>query len=262
MSVWVCVPSARPVAEVREWAAKWHERGYKVALWRDFLDMHDGTVLLVTGEYPGYAQATNKLIDYVLRVDPHCDWVCAGGDDVSPDPNHTADEIAAQCSEHFAKLNAGPDAAPGVALSTRSLKAALNGIDNHTFGVMQPTGDPWGETESWAIKSLPVGRRRSIERICGSPWLGREYCRRVNGGRGPLWPEYFHNWVDEECQEVAIKLGVFWQRPDLTHYHDNPLRHGKPRPTHLSGVDAEYVRTKPLFDRRKARGFPGHEVIA
>ncbi len=246
-NVWVCVPSARPVAEVREWAAKWHERGYKVAIWRDQGASCDLLYdFCQVGDYPGYAQATNALINWVLDNDSSCDWVVAGGDDVFPDQAHTAEEIAAQCSGYFQVWN----------------KQERKTEDGPTFGVMQPTGDPWGETESWAIKSLPVGRRRSIERICGSPWLGREYCRRVNGGRGPLWPEYFHNWVDEECQEVAIKLGVFWQRPDLTHYHDNPLRHGKPRPTHLSGVDAEYVRSKPLFDRRKAQGFPGHEVIA
>lgn len=244
-AVWYCIPSARPPEEAEVCLSKWRAQGYKVALWRDEPDdvaKADSTLddieYIRYGNYPGYARAVNALVAEVLADDLRADWFVTGGDDVWPDPNFTADEIAAQCYYHFRRS------------------------EDDTFGVMQPTGDTWGETEAWAISTLPVGRRRSIERICGSPWMGREWCRRINQGCGPLWAEYHHNWVDEELQEVAIKYGAFWQRPDLTHYHDNPLRHGKPRPAHLSGVDAEYIRSKPLFDARKRMGFPGSEPIA
>ena len=46
-----------------------------------------------------------------------------------------------------------------------------------TFGVMQPTGDRWGERNGIA----------TIDRIAGSPWMGREFCRRMYHGSGPMY---------------------------------------------------------------------------
>ena len=43
------------------------------------------------------------------------------------------------------------------------------------FGVMQPTGDDLDGTD----------------RICGSPWVGYEFMRRVYGGRRTLLEDYF-----------------------------------------------------------------------
>ena len=85
----------------------------------------------------------------------------------------------------------------------------------------------------------------------------------MNGGKGPLWPEYFHNWADEELQNVAIKLGCFWQRRDLIHYHQHSLREpGGQWLPHQQGFNADYGKKKPLFAQRKAAGLPGQEVIA
>ncbi len=50
------------------------------------------------------------------------------------------------------------------------------------FGVMQPHGDPY------------LGARL----YCGSPWMGRAYFENMYGGRGPTWPQYRHNWTDNE----------------------------------------------------------------
>ncbi len=250
MSVWVCVPSARPVAEVRAWVERWHERGYKVAIWRDpgaSCDMlYD---FCQQGHYPGYALATNELIKWVLDNDSSCDWVLAGGDDVFPDASHTAEEIAAQCSIHFETL-----------LAPFPARAHAGAEKLSTFGVVQPTGDRWGDDA--AARARWPDAPAMIDRICGSPWIGREFARRVNGGRGPFWPEYFHNWCDQEVQEVAIKLGVFWQRRDLIHYHNHSRRQGGPWLEHQKGFDADYVKMKPLFEKRKAAGWPGHEAIA
>lgn len=225
-------------------------QGYKIALWCDHTNdltppwaIVHGCADYVTGfgKYPGYAVAVNQLITEVMLKDPQAEWFVIGGDDVEPDPNHTAQEIADSCTKHF-----------GVACSSVTDCSC-------TFGVMQPTGDRFAEG--------------SIDRICGSAWLGREFCRRINQGRGPLWPEYVHNFVDEELQNVAIKYGIFQQRPDLIHLHRHFQRESDKlnspavaRPTleHLKAAFSPegWGPYKAIFDRRKAQGFPGSEPIA
>lgn len=237
MSVWVCVPSARPVEHVRAWAAAWRERGYKLALWRD--------EPWATIPYPGYAVAVNRIISWLIAHVADAQWFVLGGDDVFPDAAHTAEEIAEECRFHFEDLHGG--------------HARLE-----TFGVMQPTGDRWGEN------ALHMGKRGSayIDRVCGSAWLGREFCRRVNQGKGPLWPEYTHMGVDEELQEVAIKYGVLWQRRDLIHLHQHWGRNQKARvedmPEFLKKANSkpEWDRYKAIIEARRAAGFPGSELLA
>lgn len=227
MSIWYCIPSARPDGGT---IPKWLEAGYKVFAWRDTdapslpscTDEHHGP-------YPGYAETVNTMALAVLRQNNlACDWIVTGGDDVLPDQNHTPEEIAAQCTEHF----------------------------GGTFGVMQPTGDRWADG--------------SIDRICGSPWMGREFCQRMYGGQGPLWPGWFHCFVDEELQCVAKRMGVLWQRPDLTHEHKHWIRRDGPEdvdweavePEHLKDKNVTLQRDRPLFNRRKIQGFPGHVPLA
>lgn len=231
MSVYLTIPSARPVAEVNAVIARWRERGYKIALWRDDTDAVEADCTMV-GRYPGYSVAVNTLIKHVLETDPACEWVIAAGDDTDPDPNHTAQEIAAEC---FAQAQG-------------------------TFGVMQPTGDRWGDRSG-----------AYIDRVAGSAWIGREFCRRAYGGNGPMWPEYHHMFNDQELQCVALKLGVFWQRPDLTHLHNH---WGRPRegerigqaermPAFLRHANSgeNWRRMKAIFEARRAAGFPGSEAI-
>ena len=182
MSVWLTIPSARTAAEADPTLAKWRERGYLVALWRDLGSEPIDCDILVIGEYPGYARAVNYLCKEVLERDLAAAWCVAGGDDTLPDPNHAADEIAQQCAEHF----------------------------GGTFGVMQPTGDRYAGG--------------CIDRIAGSPWLGREWCQRANAGQGPFWPEFVHMFGDECLMRTAVKLGVYWQRPELVHFHEHFMR--------------------------------------
>jgi len=159
-------------------------------------------------------------------------WFVLAGDDTLPDPVKSADDIARECTEHFAG----------------------------TFGVMQPTGDRWADSQGVCI-----------ERIAGSPWIGSEFARRINGGRGPIWPEYWHMGNDEELQNVAIKYGVFWQRSDITHMHNH---WGRPRPGEKMGLASrmpkfleransreEWANYKRVFLVRKAAGFLGSEPI-
>ncbi len=246
-TVWYAIPSKRPPDEAERVLKLWRERGYHVALWRDDASEHIDAELVQYGPYPGYAQAVNHLCRYILKGFPNAEWIVTGGDDVEPDPNHSAEEIARGCSEYFANLRWTFGAPDGGVTHIRNTP---------TFGVMQPTGDPWSDTKG-----------RIIERIAGSPWMGREFCRRMNGGAGPLWPEYTHCFEDEELQCVAQKLGVFWQRSDLIQYHNQWAReshHMKAKmPDFLAEANSpqHWARFKSLFEIRKAGGFPGHEPI-
>lgn len=252
MSVWLTIPSKRPPEECEPILKLWRERGYKISLWVD--SVADGEAKKVdfysASGYPGYAQAVNIVIQDIIsdsgvNPDPGAEWFIAAGDDTEPDMNHSAEEIARECEEHFG----GSQPLPGVDRNPTY----------RTFGVMQPTGDRWGDAQG------PY-----IDRVAGSAWIGREFARRVNQGRGPLWPQYFHMGVDEELQAVAQKYGVFWQRPDLTHLH----RHwGRPREGERIGMrdrmpkfleransQEEWQKYKAIFAARQAAGFPGSEL--
>jgi hypothetical protein len=204
----------------------WKEAGYKIALCRDQMDDAAGLAdLLLVRKYEGYSKSVNDLVRAALAVDAECGWCVTGGDDTYPDPAHTPQQIALECSAHF----------------------------DGTMGVMQPTGDRWANG--------------SIDRICGSPWMGRTFCERAYGGNGPMWAEYYHMFNDEELQAVAIKLGCFQQRSDLTHRHEHFCRKGeavdwaiKP-PEFLRQVNARPHWTKygAVYKARQAAGFPGHE---
>ena len=254
-NVWLCCPSARPVHEVNRRMSKWRAQGYKISLVRDQVDINplchaDFTLFTAAtwGNYPGFQVASNRLIREVFEQDPDCDWVVSAGDDTDPDQKKRADEIADECSRYFSDP---------VYMSHCDTYAA-------TFGVMQPTGDRWGSEEPWARQMHPT-QPAYIDRICGSPWIGREYARRINGGKGPFWEEYGHMFADEEMQNVALNYGVLWQRRDLTHFHDHCKRDGVDRtPAFL--VEAyspqHWEKNKAVFTRRKAAGFPRSEPIA
>lgn len=208
----------------------WKDAGYGVALLRDpGAEPVECADLTVSGRYRGYSQSVNMLASLVMNADPECLFIIAAGDDTMPDASIPPDQIASE----------------------------LIGHAQGTMLVCQPTGDPWRDV-----------RGRIIERIAGSPWLGREWCRRINQGRGPLWPEYTHCFADEELQCVAQRLGVFWQRPDLVHLHHNWARKEgatyEDMPAFLSEANsaAHWAKYSALFHERKAAGFPGSEPIA
>lgn len=255
MSVWYCIPSARKADSTVPF---WRKAGYKTALWIDpSPELATGisrvcgdsglAELVICGEYPGYAKAVNQLVKTVLAEDHGCDWVVTGGDDILPDPNHSPDEIARECEAYF-----GQDPTK-----------ARHPFPYSTFGVMQATGDRWGD-DAMGRAQWPHAPAY-IDRVAGSPWIGREYALRVNGGQGPIWPEYWHMFEDEELQEVATKLGVFWQRRDLIQFHRHWGRDGDPAacPEFLkqSSGPEHWKEALELFMSRKAAGFPGHEPL-
>jgi hypothetical protein len=155
-------------------------------------------------------------------------------------------------------VTGGDDTDPDPRLMAKEIAAECSNHFAGTFGVMQPVGDRWAGG--------------CIDRICGSPWLGRDFCHRANQGHGPLWHEYTHMFVDEELQNVAIVLGVLWQRMDLTHLHHQFCRvedrvdwaHGRqvmPEFLREANSPAHWEKFRALFQARKAAGFPGSDPL-
>lgn len=102
--------------------------------------------------------------------------------------------------------------------------------------------------------------KAASERICGSPWMGRDYILRANGGRGVFWYEYHHFFADEELRNVAEKQRLLWQRSDLTHYHDHWSRRKVSRPEYLVKAQQGWAQDRELFYERQSQGFPGYEL--
>jgi len=284
VSVWLTIPSARPPEQANPVLQQWRERGYKIALWLDGPKLNTGQPystcnifpnggsvgivgvecdLVIYGvPYPGYAVAVNTLVKRVIQSDRAAEWFIAAGDDTLPDPNHTAEEIATECGRHF-------DTAP--------IPNPFS--ESRTYGVMQPTGDRFGSNPHYHpihdrgdgiacgcgyLKAHPVHTGGAyIDCVAGSAWYGREYCRRMYGGRGPLWPEYRHMFVDTEARDVAIKMGVYWERRDLTQHHEHWSRKqpGAVIPEFLleASSRAHWDKYKAIYEARKAAGFPGSE---
>lgn len=223
-SVWICIPSVRPGGGT---LPAWREKGYRIAIVRQGPSVPEADIEIPTSSYLGWGRSINMAVRAAMEADPEADWFVSGGDDGLPDPDHSPEEIAAQCTEHF----------------------------GGTFGICQPIGD---------LKLWPNSR---IDTFAGSPWMGRDWCQRAYGGHGPVCEDYYHLFADEELMAVAVKLGVFWQRPDLTHRHEHPLR--KPNATSNDWPDflkpintsESWERHKALFASRKMRGFPGHEPL-
>jgi len=255
MIVWLTIPSARPAAEAQACIDKWRAMGYMTAIQRDTGTDPVDCDYLVMKPWEGYAKACNGLIKDVMEMDADAQWFVLGGDDTDPDPNKRADVIARECGNYFGGCPRLATVDLGVPKDTPGLYPPSA---YETFGVMQPTGDRYAGG--------------SIDRIAGSPWIGREFCERAYGGNGPLWSEYRHMFEDEELREVAMMLGVYWMRPDLTHLHRHFMRASldinsaavsKPIPPHLAEANsaAHWNKFKALYERRKAAGFPGHEVL-
>lgn len=223
MTVWVVFPSAAPVGQARLCVSSWQAQGYKVAI-----AVEDGRSLcanwvLNQESYPGYATSVNRLAWGVLYGDAECVAVVAAGDDMMPDQKRTADEIAADLAARHGDLY-----------------------------VAQGTGDRW---------TLGTSEIPQSERVAGSPWMSREWVRRGYLGKGAKWPEYWHCFADNDLMEVATKLGVFHQEPEITHRHEHFMRHGRPVPAYSAHAYARFADDQAIFERRKAAGFPDSGLL-
>lgn len=224
MTVWVLIPSAASHGQARVCVTSWQASGYKVAILAE-----DGRTLgadwaCQQDRYPGYAASVNKLARTVLENDLWCRVVVAAGDDMFPDPKRHADEITHEFISHFGGC----------------------------LGVMQPCGDPW----RLGTSEVPQARR-----VAGSPWLGREWCRRANMGKGPLWEGYYHCFEDNHLAETAERLGLMWWNENVSQRHEHFLRHGRPVPAHAKHAYDRFAEDQATFERLKAEGFPGSELL-
>lgn len=252
MTVWLTIPAKRPPETST--LSKWRAMGYGIAVQVDPDDPHiECAHVLRRREYSGYAKAVNSLIHDVMDWDLESRWFIAAGDDIEPDPQHTPEEIAKECATYFVDLHAR---------ECRWIHGERDPQKVATWGVMQPTGDRWGEDERWAQVRYPK-EPAYIDRICGSAWIGREFARRMYQGKGPLFEGYWHMHVDEELQEVAKKMGVLWQRRDLIQYHHHAQRAGGDVPDFLKRAYSpeHWKESSELFQRRQSQGFPGHDPI-
>ncbi len=244
MSVWFVIPSIRPGGGT---IPLWRKRGYKVAVLRQGEPI-DCEVQIPTGEYRGWAPSVNLLAKFVVEHDKHAEWIVTGGDDYEPEMNYAPERISIECASYF-----------------RAVKKQWD----PTFGVMQPTGDRWGDTPA-SRKQYGEKRGAYIDRIAGSPWFGREWVKRAYGGNGPMFADYRHMYADEELKEVAEKLCVYWPRRDLIQLHNHWGREPGDKfadfrkcPDFLLPVNTQehWHESQELFLERKAAGWPGHEPL-
>lgn len=217
MSVWYCTPSARPKAEAEAVFRLWLDHGVKLCILRqgDPLDLPNCTQFLAD-RYHGLPICTNLLMKTAAGMDQEAQWFAFGGDDYLPDPNLHASWIADDCTKHFAG----------------------------TFGVMQPTGDRYGNGY--------------IDTAAASAWIGRDFVLKSYGGSGPLYTGYHHLYCDTELQHVATMQGVFQQRQDITQEHKHWSRPGNVKPAFadsIYGFNADNDRA--LFIQRQLNRFPG-----
>lgn len=109
--VWYAIPSASPERCCRT-LPEWRRMGYKIAVLQNFERGEiPADIVTWSDTYPGWPGSINQLCASILPKSAAI--VVSGGDDMLPDPNHTAQELAAQFMRKF------PDG----------------------FGVMQPHGD-------------------------------------------------------------------------------------------------------------------------
>lgn len=219
MSVWYLCPSARPRREAEACLQAWLDFGCRVMVIREGEPLILPISQYMVSYYAGWAVSNNHLIRTAIMADSKANWFVLGGDDYWPEPSDTANIISYQCSDHFMG----------------------------TLGVMQPTGDRYGDGY--------------IDDAAASPWIGKEFAQRSYNGHGPFRDEYFHLYADTELQAVATKLGCFWQRPDIKQEHKHWSRVGNPKPPFAEDLYNLYgPRDKALYEARLGTGFPGHQL--
>jgi hypothetical protein len=218
MRIVYAIPTANP-DNAKKCFEAWKDMGYETFALFNNMPVNEAKHVEVDNfTYGTFYMGWGRSINAMCR-DPRikdADFVVSGGDDMYPDPDHTAQEIGEQLLDHF----------------------------GGTLGVMQPHGDDWAGTV----------------RICGSPWLGKEFRENMNNGIGPMWPEYYHFYADEELYETSKLLGLLWCRDDLSQRHEHWSRNREARPKYLERAKCMESGDKLIFQKRQKLGFPNHEL--
>lgn len=181
--VWFAIPSASP-EKCRKVLPVWKKMGYKTAVLQNFEHGEiPADICVWYDSYPGWPKSVNILSREI--VPKGCPIVVSGGDDMLPDPNHTAQELAAQFLERF------PD----------------------TFGVMQPHGDEYLASRRYC--GSPFLGRAWIDTMYGGTgpmfagyhhnWADNELYW-VAKGLGALWDRpdlsHYHDHFTREGQQA------------------------------------------------------------
>jgi hypothetical protein len=116
-----------------------------------------------------------------------------------------------------------------------------------TFGVMQPVGDPWNDY--------------CIKKCAGSPWMGKDFRRRINQGRGPYIEDFVHYYDDTYLRATCIRYGCYWEHPDITHTHEHWTKKKVARPAYLVKAEARVETSRLLFEKLVREGFVGTEPL-
>lgn len=210
MNIWAVWPSAEPSLR-EENIKRWQKMGYRVAIsdGEDCKTRANRFVKIVP--YKGYAHAINVLI---AAVSP--DIVVAGSDDVWPDPDHTAQEIAAMFMERFPDMdglmqpNKGNKRDPGLVKAPWAISAWLGwrfidrvpgpyhegyfhvGCDAEILGVARKRGVVWvnNDLAQFHNRWNHVRKIRRPAHLAGAYAHKKAdlalYCRRRDAG----WVDY------------------------------------------------------------------------
>ena len=160
--VWFAIPSANP-GKCAKVLPVWRKMGYKIAILQNHTRGEvDADRVLWKDFYPGWPESINILCREV--VPKEAPLVVSGGDDMLPDPNHTAQELLAQFRERF------PDG----------------------YGVMQPHGDEFLCAKNYCGSPF-----------LGRGWIERAYGGRgpMPGEYRHNWADNELFWV-AKCQGV------------------------------------------------------------
>jgi hypothetical protein len=222
----VCIPTALK-GHVSEQLRKWVNKGYRIALFVDPgpVDLEEIPVgLLIMANYPGVWRAWNALAKAVMACG--ADVCVLAGDDMDPDPKLDAQDIAERYFSHFERGQ----------------------------GVYQPTGDNQGEL---------IGGKWNSQRICGSPWVGREWCERAYLGKGPVDGRFWAFYADELMKEVAEQHDLLVQDDEVQqwHRHWSWPKNGLPKQPYHDRNQKEWFKDKEIFLASKAAGFPEAEFL-
>lgn len=193
--VWFAIPSANP-EKCRKVLPVWRERGYKIAVLQNFERGEiPADIAAWFDYYPGWPESVNILCREI--VPKGCDLIVSGGDDMLPDPNHTAQELAEQFFERF------PDG----------------------FGVMQPHGDEFLSAKRYC--GSPFIGRAWFETMYGGagPMYGRYHHNYADNelywvarGLGALWERPDLSHYHDHFTRTGQTQPAYWEsvkRKDL-----------------------------------------------
>lgn len=200
-------------------AIRWWRQGYKMAFFQnEGTEKYVEDSLTLIQPYSGVWNSINLLARATLAAG--ADVCVYAGDDMDPDPNHTAQEIAREYLGRF------PDG----------------------FGIMQPCGDMQGDL---------IDGKHNAARICGSAWFGRGWIERAYGGQGPTDGRYWHFYADELLMHTAERLGVLWWRPDLVQMHKHWSWGWTPKQGYHDENQKHWDEDQKRFFAERDAGFPG-----